>query len=51
MNHILYQIFKMIWIYHKNHETLTDNIPVKKYVNGTENRVLYKIKTDYCLEI
>ena len=41
----------MIWIYHKNHETLTDNIPIKKYVSGTENGVLYKIKTEYCLEI
>ena len=34
----------------KQHETLTENPPVKIYVNGIKNRIVFKIKTGYILE-
>ena len=34
----------------KQHETLTENAPVKIYVNGMKNRIVFKIKTGYILE-
>ena len=35
----------------KKHETMADNSPVKMYVNKTKNRIAFKIKTDYKLEL
>ena len=35
----------------KNHETLTDNLPVQIYVNRIENRITFNIKTEYYLEL
>ena len=35
----------------KNHETIAANPPVKIYVNKTKNRIVFKIKTDYKLEL
>ena len=29
---------------------MTDNLPIEIYVNKTENRITYKIKTGYYLE-
>ena len=50
MGHILYQIFKTILStflkkYNKN------NSPIKIYVNKKENRITFKIKTGYYLEL
>ena len=35
----------------KKHETLTDNPPVKIYRNKIKNRIVFKIKTGYKLEL
>ena len=52
MNHTLYQIFKDYFKYIiKANDTVTDNSPIKMYVNRTENRITFRIKTGYYLEI
>ena len=52
MDHILYQIFKIILnIYLKKHETVTDNPSIMIYLNKIENRIMFKIKTGYYLEL
>ena len=33
------------------HETIADNSPIQIYINKTKNRVVFKIKTDYKLEL
>ena len=33
------------------HETVTDNLSIKIYVNNIENRITFKIKTGYYLEL
>ena len=35
----------------KKHKTLTENPPVKTYANKIQNRIVFKIKTDYKLEL
>ena len=35
----------------KKHETIADNSPVQIYVNKIKNRIVFKIKTDYKLEL
>ena len=35
----------------KNHETIADNPPVQIYVNKIKNRIVFKIKTGYKLEL
>ena len=35
----------------KKHETIADNPPVKIYVNKTKERIVFKIKTGYKLEL
>ena len=35
----------------KKHETVTDNSPVRKYVNNIENGITFKFKTGYYLEL
>ena len=35
----------------KKHETLTENPPVQIYVNKIKNRIVFKIKTGYKLEL
>ena len=35
----------------KNHETIADNPPVQLYVNKIKNRIVFKIKTGYKLEL
>ena len=35
----------------KKHERSSDNAPIKLCVNKTENRITFKIKTRYCLEL
>ena len=35
----------------KKHETVTDNPPIRIYVKKIENRIIFKIKTGYYLEL
>ena len=52
MNHILYQIFKIILsIFKKKHNESIDNLSIRIYVNKIENRITFKIKTGYYLEL
>ena len=46
MDQILCQIFKII----SSQEKLTDNSPIRIYVNKVENRIIFKIKRGYYLE-
>ena len=46
MDHILYQISKK-----KKHEAVTDNLSIRIYINKIENRITFKIKTGYFLEL
>ena len=38
-------------MFHKKHETVTDNPSIMIYVNKMENRTIFKIKTGYYLEL
>ena len=38
-------------IHRQKHETITDNPPVQIYVNNTKNRIVFKTKTGYKLEL
>ena len=52
MDHILYQIFKTILsIFKKKHNENVDNPSIRIYVNKIENRITFKIKTGYYLEL
>ena len=51
-DHILYQTFKSILnIFNKKHGENTDNHSIRMCVNKIENRIRFKIKTGYYLEI
>ena len=47
MDHILFQIFKIV----KKHETIADNPPIQICTNKIKNRIVFKIKTGYKLEL
>ena len=52
MGHILYQIFKIILsIFKKKRNEKIANPSARKYVNKTENRIAFKIKTKYYLKL
>ena len=52
MAHILYQIFKIILsISEKKHGEKTDNPSLRIYVNKIKNRITFKIKTGFYLEL
>ena len=52
MSDILYQIFKTILsISSKNHQAVTDNPNVMIYVNTIKNKITFKNKTGYYLEL
>ena len=52
MNHTQYQIFKIILIiFLKKHNENVDNPLVRIYVNKIENRITFKIKNRYYLEL
>ena len=52
MDHILYQIFKTILsIFLKKHNEKIDNSSIRTFVNKIENRITFKIKTGYYLEL
>ena len=42
---------QLLWIIIKKHENLTVNPPVQIYPNKIKNRIAFKIKTDYKLEL
>ena len=42
---------QLFWIYLKKHREKTDNPSIRKYVNKIENRITFKIKTAYYLEL
>ena len=42
---------RLFSIYLKKHETVTDNLSIKMCVNKIENRITFKIKTGYYLEL
>ena len=52
MDHILLRTFKIIFenIF-KNHETITNNIPVQISTNKIRKKIVFKINTDYKLEL
>ena len=50
MDHILQQIFKTILSISKKHGEKIDN-PSRIYLNKIENRITFKIKTGYYLEL
>ena len=51
-DHILYQIFRIILnIFNKKHGENTDNHSIRMCVNKIENRIRFKIKTGYYLEL
>ena len=35
----------------KKHETVTNNPPIRIYINKIENRITFRIKTGYYLEL
>ena len=41
----------LYWIYHKKHETLTEIPPIHVYLNRIDNRLVFKIKNGYNLEL
>ena len=52
MDHILYQQFKIILsVFLKKHGENINNPSVRIYLNKIENRVTFKIKTGYYLEL
>ena len=52
MNHILYQVFKIIFsVSSKNHEAVTNNPPTTRYINKIEHTITFKIKKGYNLQL
>ena len=51
MDHILYQIFKIILNIFKKHRENSDNPSVRIYVNQIENKITLEIKKRYSLEL
>ena len=51
--HTLYQILMIDYFEHtfKKHREKTDNPSIKIYVHKIENRITFKIKTGYYLEL
>ena len=51
MDPILYKIFKIILLFLKKHEEDIHEPSVQIYVNKIENRITFKIKKGYSLEL
>ena len=51
MDHILCQIFKIIFSIFKKNGEETDNPPVRIHVNKIENKITFKIETGCYLEL
>ena len=51
-DHILFQTFKIILnIILKKHETISDNPLVQIYTSKIKNRIIFRLKTGYKLEL
>ena len=42
---------RLYQVYHKKHETLPTNPPIHIYINRINNRLVFKIKDGYKLEL
>ena len=42
---------RLLWIYLRKHKAVPDNPSIKLYVNKTENKITFEIKTGYNLEL
>ena len=42
---------RLSWLYLKKHGEKSDNPSIRKYVNKTENRITFRIKTGYYLKL
>ena len=52
MDHTLFHTFKIVLsALLRRHEAIADNPPVKIYINKIRNRITFKIKTGYKLEL
>ena len=52
MDHIQYQVFKIILnIFKKKHCESVDNPSIRMYINRIKNRITFKIKNGYYLEL
>ena len=51
MDRVLYQICKIILSILSKKKIVTDNLPIRIYVNKIGNRIAYKTKTGYYLEL
>ena len=51
MDRVLYQICKIILSIKKKKKIVTDNLPIRIYVNKIGNRIAYKTKTGHYLEL
>ena len=52
MDNILYQTFKIIWsLLSKKYETVTDNSPIKIYVNKIVNSITFKFNPEHYLKL
>ena len=49
MFYIIYS--RLFWVYSKTYNENIDNPSIKIYVNKIENRITFKIKTEYYLEL
>ena len=47
--HIRYS--RLFWVYHQKHGEKADNLTIRIYLNKTENRITFRIKTGYYLEL
>ena len=52
MDHTLFQTFKVILnILLKKHGTIANNPPGQVYINKIKNRIVFKIKADYKIQL
>ena len=51
IDHILYQLFKIILSISSKNKRVTDNLPIIIYVNKIKNRKTFRIKTGYYLKL
>ena len=51
MDRILHKDLRLLSVYHQKHETGAINPPIRMYINKSENRITFIIKTSYYLEL
>ena len=42
---------RLFKVYNKKHEAVTDNSPIRTYMNKNINRILFQAKKGYCLKL